>query len=723
MSLRSSFVAVLLLGLAVGSASALMDPDLRARIDNLDGNELLPVQVVLKDQFDAGQLAALVAGMPKDVRRARVGRILMDFSEPRQRPLIDWLEREQAAGRVTDIHPLWLVNAVGFWATKEVILAVDGRPDVDLVYCDRTPVDVTPIDVREIVEGVESVQPNLVVTNVRGAWAQGATGQGIVIGVVDTGVRYTHDDIKNHVWTSSVYPNPGFNFASSQYSSGHTGPSSYDTLTPLDYYGHGTHCAGIATADGNYGNGTHDTMGVAPSAKIMACAVDVYLHSPYPDTSMENNTLAGMQFCVRPPRDTLNGADIITMSLGLITSWSPRYAVWRRAEEAINVAGLPHLVAAGNEGSSGIRTPSNCPPPWRNPVNHPNHPGDTAKTAVITIGATDNSDVIASFSSRGPSTIWGGVAPWNDYENPPGLMDPDLCMPGVNIYSTYNSGDRNYTTMSGTSMATPGAAGCVALMLSKNPDLEPWLIDSILELHCVKDLGTTGKDNTYGAGRINCSLAVALTPPPPQPGDVGCTKLIAPAGLVDSGSTIVPACSVYNYGSQAVSYVVRMKVNDGYDDTASVTAHAAGTYAYVEFPSWTATLLGTFSVSCSTELTGDTAPGNDAAYDSVTVRSLVGVAEPGAPASFSLDDVRPNPFSRRAAISYAVAAAGRCRVLVYDAQGRLVRRLVDATAAPGRYTAVWDGSDDRGGAVADGVYYCRLQAGDWCQARRVHLVR
>ena len=719
MNLRWSFAAVLLLGLAVGAASALMDPDLVQRLDKLDGNEMLPVQVVLKDQFDPGQLASLVQGMPKDIRRARVGRILMDYAEPRQRPLIDWLEQEQAAGRASDIHPLWLVNAVGCWATKAAILALDSRPDVDLVYCDRMPVEITPIDIQEIVEPdvTDGVEPNMVVTNVRGAWAQGYHGEGIVIGVVDTGVRYTHDDIENHVWTSSVYPNPGFNFASNQYSSGHPGPSTYDTLTPLDYYGHGTHCAGIATADGTYGNGTRDTMGVAPSAKIMACAVDVYLHSPYPDTSMENNTMAGMQFCVRPPRDTLNGADLITMSLGLITSWSPRYAVWRRAEEAINVAGLPHMVAAGNEGASGIRTSGNCPPPWRNPVNHPSHPGDTAKTCVITIGATDNSDVIASFSSRGPTTIWGSVAPWNDYENPPGLMDPDVCMPGVDILSTYYSNDRSYTTMSGTSMATPGSAGCVALMLSKNPNLEPWQIDSILELHCVKDLGPTGKDNTYGAGRLNCSLAVAMTP---LPNDVGCTRILAPTGTVDSGSVVTPHAWVKNFVGIPVSAPVRLTIGTGYDDTVQVMIPANDS-ANVAFDDWTALTLGVHAVRCSTMLSGDANPSNDLAIDSVTVRSLVGIEEPGAPASSSLDDVRPNPFSRSAAISFAVAAPGRCRVAVYDVHGRLVRKLVDATMAPGRYSSVWDGTDERGRSVADGVYYVRLAAGEYRSSRQVQL--
>jgi hypothetical protein len=93
-------------------------------------------------------------------------------------------------------------------------------------------------------------------------------------------------------------------------------------------------------------------------------------------------------------------------------------------------------------------------------------------------------------------------------------MDPDACMPGVNILSTYYTGNQSYTQMSGTSMATPGATGVCLLMLSKNPNLTPRQIDSVIENYAVRDLGTAGKDNTFGAGRINCSLAVAFTPLP-----------------------------------------------------------------------------------------------------------------------------------------------------------------------------------------------------------------
>jgi subtilisin family serine protease len=361
----------------------------------------------------------------------------------------------------------------------------------------------------------DAVEPNLDVTQAPAAWRMGYTGQGVVVGEVDTGIWYTHADLARHLWTSSAYPHPGFNYASHILFPTASNPSPNDTLDDIDYtIGHGTHCAGIVSADGTYGNGTHDTMGVAPSARMLVCNALVYFNSDGAgETLLEQSVLLGFQFCISPPRDPTNGADVITTSLGVPDSYHPRYANYRAMEQNIEAAGVTHCVAAGNEGPTPqtIRCMGDCPPPWPNPANNPT---DTASSAVITVGATDNSDNAASFTSIGPSVIWGNTPPYNDYVYPPGLMDPDVCAPGVNITSTFWEGDSAYTQMSGTSMATPATAGCVALMLSKNPKLTPREVDSILECCAVRDLGPSGKDVTYGAGRIDCSLAVAYTPLP-----------------------------------------------------------------------------------------------------------------------------------------------------------------------------------------------------------------
>lgn len=106
----------------------------------------------------------------------------------------------------------------------------------------------------------------------------------------------------------------------------------------------------------------------------------------------------------------------------------------------------------------------------------------------------------------------------------------------------------------------------------------------------------------------------------PVPYDAGVTRIMAPSGMVDSGTSVTPACSVYNYGTNTASYPVRMKIGDGYDLTAQVTSQAPGARLYVTFPNWSAIGNGTLAISCSTELTSDGKTSNDKQTGSVQVR-------------------------------------------------------------------------------------------------------
>ncbi|MDH5684852.1 MAG: T9SS type A sorting domain-containing protein, partial [candidate division WOR-3 bacterium] len=101
--------------------------------------------------------------------------------------------------------------------------------------------------------------------------------------------------------------------------------------------------------------------------------------------------------------------------------------------------------------------------------------------------------------------------------------------------------------------------------------------------------------------------------------DVGVTKIEVPSGIIDSGTVVTPACSVYNYGSTNETYSVRMKIGTFYDNIATLTNHAPGSYRYIEFSDWNVTEMGTHVVSCSTELTGDVYNTNDRLTGSVEV--------------------------------------------------------------------------------------------------------
>lgn len=116
------------------------------------------------------------------------------------------------------------------------------------------------------------------------------------------------------------------------------------------------------------------------------------------------------------------------------------------------------------------------------------------------------------------------------------------------------------------------------------------------------------------------SMRVKVVNNPGQHHDVGVTVITSPPAAVDSGATVAPACSVYNFGNSTESYAVRMRIGAVYDTTVGVLSHSPGTTVYVPFPSWSAHVTpGQYTVSCSTRLTGETYPANDSALSSVTV--------------------------------------------------------------------------------------------------------
>ena len=487
--MKRFLVLILLVGLV--PAFALLSPDLASIMEQKGVGELIPVDIVLKKQMDTQSLKTVVKGLPRVQKRVRVAEALQAFSATQQRALLAYLEQMKQEGKVSDIKSLWIHNGVYCRATKDVIGEVERRLDVEYVDYDLKPMElpkpenaaVAPDITREIAWGVLRVRAELV-------WALGFTGQGIVVGVIDTGVNYNHVDLASHMWTDPNYPNHGWNFE-------------FNNNDPMDVNGHGTHCAGSVASDGTAGS----QCGVAPEAEIMACRVRTVA-----DSVAEEQVFSAMQFVVSPPLSPANGGDLISMSLGWQYQWGPRRATWRLSCDNVGVAGIVMCVAAGNERTSNtppnaVRCPGDVPPPWPNPENG----ASGASSDVISVGATDINDLIGYFSSPGPVT-WQSISPYNDYPYPPGLTCPDVSAPGVNIKScAYNNITGYLDGWNGTSMATPHTAGVVALMLQKNPELTPLEIDSILETTAI-DLGSAGKDNDFGAGRIDALNAVNATP-------------------------------------------------------------------------------------------------------------------------------------------------------------------------------------------------------------------
>ncbi len=266
------------------------------------------------------------------------------------------------------------------------------------------------------------------------------TGKGVTVAVIDTGVN-AHPDLAGRVKDGLNYVQPG--------------------QPPRDDHYHGTHCAGSVAGNGKKGTQT----GVAPDATIYAIKV-----LGADGSGQWSNLWEAIE-------ESIGKAKVVSMSLGGTASEEIRTRLQEACKNAI-AAGLIPVIAAGNSGPSAKTVGS---------------PGDVVD--VITIGATDSNDKIASFSSRGP-VVWDGKQ----------YIKPDVSAPGVNVVSCSNTGS-GYTTLSGTSMATPHVAGLVALMVQAKPNLDNQQAKSILE-NTATDFGTPGKDNVFGAGRVNADTAL-----------------------------------------------------------------------------------------------------------------------------------------------------------------------------------------------------------------------
>jgi hypothetical protein len=249
--------------------------------------------------------------------------------------------------------------------------------------------------------------------------------------------------------------------------------------TPEDDNGHGSHVAGIAAGVANNGG----ILGVAPKANIMPLKV------------LDNNgsgSTANVAAAVIWAAD--HGADVINMSLG--GSANPAALV-----DAINYAynkGIPIIVAAGNCGDS-YYSYNGC-----TYMNQPRYPA--ALDTVVAVAATTSSDTHASFSNA------------NSYV--------DISAPGTGIYSA--SKNAGYATHDGTSQACPHVAGLAALLWSQHPT---WTRSQVITqiYNTATDLGTAGRDDVFGYGRINANTAV------------GAASLNPPAGAAPKANILPPA--------------------------------------------------------------------------------------------------------------------------------------------------------------------------------------
>jgi subtilisin family serine protease len=415
---------------------------------------------------------------------------------------------DTTAIKTTTLDDIALVAPSPGADTDDAISALES--DASVLYAEpdyRVTIDAVPNDTNY---GSQWHYPKI---GLPAAWDVTTGSASVIVAVVDTGVELTDPELDSKITSGA---NAGYDFANS------------DT-DPTDDHGHGTHVAGTIAAETNNATGV---AGVCWACKIMPVKVL--------DNTGNGSTLdvaAGIDWA------RTHGAKVVNLSLGSLQS----SVTLQTAVNNASNAGLVVVGAAGNNAGNADTSDDTV----MFPGAYPN---------AIGVGATDSSDVRASFSNYGPEL--------------------DVMAPGVSILSTVMGA--GYGSWSGTSMATPHVSGAAALLASAGIT-DPATIRARLT-STAADLGAPGFDNLYGYGRINVNYALDQTNPtvsvtaPANGATVGGASVAVSANASDALAGVQKVRFTFDGGSPVDDTTAPYGINwnsTGYSDGShSITAQA-----------------------------------------------------------------------------------------------------------------------------------------------------
>ncbi|HEX8417774.1 MAG TPA: S8 family serine peptidase [Methylobacterium sp.] len=301
------------------------------------------------------------------------------------------------------------------------------------------------------------------------AWgAYECRGEGILVGLLDTGVDARHPDLVGKIAHWAEFDDAGRQVKNSK---------------PHDSDRHGTHCAGTIVG----GNASRRWIGMAPKAKIAAALV---LKGRFGGTDAQ--ILAGIDWAVNLD------VDVISMSLGGLVMGPEVPSTYTSAIMSALRVGIPVVAAIGNEGSQTSGSPG-------------------SDYFAFAVGATDTADRAAGFSG-GRTQVIRSSSFFPEGALPVVYSKPDVSAPGVAVYSCVPTGPgikEPWEHFNGTSMAAPHVAGAIALLLSatniKNVDPadRAFLIQDLLT-GSAEELGEAGQNHRFGFGRIDVLGAIGF---------------------------------------------------------------------------------------------------------------------------------------------------------------------------------------------------------------------
>ena len=427
--------------------------------EELGQNETVDVIIRMKKTVDYNHLLNQTLSIPeKEDKGNFVVQQLQSVANSSQANILAELESLEANNMVSNIKQLWIINGIAATITKDALEIIAERDDVDKITHDFTikapdfQVDESKPRLPEW--GLEKIYAPKV-------WGEyGLKGSGVVVGIMDTGVQGDHEALKHNYRGRN-----GEHHYSWIDLSGHNYP------VPTDGHGHGTHVAGSAV-----GGGEGEPIGVAPEAEWIA----VKIFDDFGNTTASAIHQA-FEWFLAPGGDYSMAPDVVNNSWGSADTYRLEFM---EDVSAWVAAGIFPLFAAGNNGP-GVAT-----------INSP-----SSYPEAFAVGAINQYDQVASFSSRGP-VYW---------ENEDGelirYIKPDVMAPGDRIYSALPNG--GYGLASGTSMATPHVAGAIALLLESNSELSiPEISDLLVRTVRTEEFMGSLPNDQYGHGIINIYDAV-----------------------------------------------------------------------------------------------------------------------------------------------------------------------------------------------------------------------
>ncbi|MFP4555046.1 MAG: S8 family serine peptidase, partial [Actinomycetota bacterium] len=374
-----------------------------------------------------------------------------------------------------EVFGRWRVQPVPPGKTpQEVVADLRTRNGVEVAELDYViqldpvsgPVPLGHVDPVEVDDPGVDYQWHFPAVQLDEAWAQ-STGAGVVVAVLDTGISQDGDDLDCHTFVSPY--------------------NAIDETTGVaaatDDHGHGTHVAGTVAQCTDNGVGV---AGVSFDAALMPVKV-----LDGAGSGSTSSIARGIDWAHS------HGADVINLSLGCTDAECPpeERTIVDEAIEASVKDGIVVVAASGNDSADTVFYPA----------SHPD---------VVAVGATDYNNERAWYSNGG--TELDLMAPGGDTRD--GVDENGDGQPDGVLQETFTSQSGwNYYWSSGTSMASPHAAGAAALLLSAEPTLNPAGVEKILECSAL-DLGSPGFDTSYGHGLIQLHDAfVSLTEPDTTP--------------------------------------------------------------------------------------------------------------------------------------------------------------------------------------------------------------